>query len=578
MTRQLSIFTLLLWLITSTAHAQQAASPAAQPSTGAITGRVVNTEGQPLPGAKVSVNAVGARQNYSVRTNDEGYFRVPGLPSGNYSVSATAEGYLSPTANPSPRGTGDDRYYHPGATVTFTFKKGAAITGKVINAKGEPVIGVVVSATVARTASSGVITISIPSAERITDDRGIYRLWGLSPGSYIIAAQGRGQRFGYFSSYDGNVPIYYPSSTRQEATEIKVREGEEVSDIDISYRSEPGRSVSGSLTGAVGSSQYLNQSTITLNYASTGIALAYAGDGSAHNFAFYGVPDGEYEMQARRSVIPNDEGAVSLPLRVTVKGEDVTGLNLKLTPFGAIAGRAALDPASAANLPASCQPSDQASLSNVSLITFLSPAWQSPESFRPASAPGGRPNDQGVFQISRLEAGNYRFTVRVPNNWYVRAITRPAASAARQPVDVTFTGLPLNPGERIEDLTVTLAAGAASFGGQVVAATDGMPLPARLEVHFVPAERGQENNLLRFAQALVGNNGKFSIGNLAPGRYWLLTRVLPEGASASLPLAWDTAERAKLRREAADANVMIELQPCQRVSDYVLRYAASSSK
>jgi len=38
------------------------------------------------------------------------------------------------------------------------------------------------------------------------------------------------------------------------------------------------------------------------------------------------------------------------------------------------------------------------------------------------------------------------------------------------------------------------------------------------------------------------------------------------------PIAWDAIERAKLRREAITAKNEIELQPCGRVRDFVLRF------
>jgi hypothetical protein len=55
----------------------------------------------------------------------------------------------------------------------------------------------------------------------------------------------------------------------------------------------------------------------------------------------------------------------------------------------------------------------------------------------------------------------------------------------------------------------------------------------------------------------------------------LLARPIPDSEpndKPARPAAWDAAERAKLRREAEAAKVVIELKPCQRLSDYVLRY------
>src|SRR5437667_9742682 len=63
-------------------------------------------------------------------------------------------------------------------------------------------------------------------------------------GTYLVAAGG-----GYNSPYNINaygtdVPTYAPSSTRDDATEISVRYGEETTNVDIRYRGEAGHAVS----------------------------------------------------------------------------------------------------------------------------------------------------------------------------------------------------------------------------------------------------------------------------------------------------------------------------------------------
>jgi len=93
--------------------------------------------------------------------------------------------------------------------------------------------------------------------------------------------------------------------------------------------------------------------------------------------------------------------------------------------------------------------------------------------------------------------------------------------------------------------------------------------------HLAPAEPEARDKALRFAETRVESDGQFSFGNLAPGKYWLLARPIPDyepNEKPTRPAAWDAAERAKLRREAEAANVVIELKPCQRLSGYVLRY------
>lgn len=72
-------------------------------------------------------------------------------------------------------------------------------------------------------------------------------------------------------------------------------------------------------------------------------------------------------------------------------------------------------------------------------------------------------------------------------------------------------------------------------------------------------------------------NWTLAFPNVAPGRYLLLARVSKDesdgaGITGPRPAAWDAASRTELRREAEAANVFVELAPCQRLSDVVLRY------
>jgi hypothetical protein len=95
---------------------------------------------------------------------------------------------------------------------------------------------------------------------------------------------------------------------------------------------------------------------------------------------------------------------------------------------------------------------------------------------------------------------------------------------------------------------------------------------------LVPAEPLAKDDLLRFAETLVEGNGSFRFANLAPGKYLITTREIP-GSEApddpARPVAWDAAERAKLRNEAEAAKVEVELKACQRVSDFELKLVSN---
>src|SRR5215475_568783 len=66
-----------------------------QPLTGAISGRVVTEDGQPVPRATVLITASGkADRRVSINTDEEGNFRAEGLDAAAYVVSASAPGYV----------------------------------------------------------------------------------------------------------------------------------------------------------------------------------------------------------------------------------------------------------------------------------------------------------------------------------------------------------------------------------------------------------------------------------------------------------------------------------------------------
>ena len=64
-------------------------SPATAQSTGMIRGKVVDTKGQPVDAAKVTIDAKdGISRTYTTKSNKKGEYTQIGLPPGNYKVTA----------------------------------------------------------------------------------------------------------------------------------------------------------------------------------------------------------------------------------------------------------------------------------------------------------------------------------------------------------------------------------------------------------------------------------------------------------------------------------------------------------
>ena len=534
----------------------------------AITGRVLGDDGNPVVNARVQANEAEARGPnripHSTTTDDEGYFRLAGLQPGDYYITANAAGYLSTTASATERpAQPNDRYFRPGASVTITLKKGGVITGSVTDAEGRAVVAVPVSLEYVREADDRPRTANYVGIGEWTDDRGVFRFYGLRPGSYLVRAGGRGPQDRGATAFDSDAPTYYPSSAQENATEVKVNAGEEATGIDIRYRGERGHAIRGVVAGMVD----LNRRPyIKLNRqpgAQIGFTYSRIEDQSL-KFDFEGLPDGEYELIAGRTVSDEDDGAASAPRRVTIKGADVNGIELRLTLFASLSGRLIL-----ATDSADCQIQQRRRLTDVTLLLHRDGAAK-PE---PAQE---RFNQQGEFAIRGVEAGLYRLAAGLPHaEWYLRAITQPGPAPASQPVDVSRQGLTLKPGERKTGLIMTVAEGAAFLNGKVISSSEGASLPTRLRVYLVPAESVSADDALRYAETEAESNGRFTVRHLAPGRYWLLARPATDAESSEAqprPAAWSAESRAKLWRDARASKVEIELQACQRVMDYVLRY------
>ena len=557
-------------------------NPTPKPVTGTIKGRVVSDDGRPVTNATIMAQAVtGAPAAKPSRVDAEGKFVFEDLPSAAYVVVATAPGYIDQSmalSDPSqwPR-------HLIGAQLKITMIKGGVITGTVTNAKGEPIVGVPVNASPANELSSSMANLMGLQNVGETDDRGIYRIYGLMPGQYTVAAGGGGP-FGQFTAngFDLDVPTYYPSATRDTAIPVTVRGGDETSGIDIKYRGTEGHSISGVVTGAVGDSAAAGAVTIFLSHAGTTsiLSLAFASAVDQRRvFSFNGIADGEYDLFAsfQSQSVSNDSPLVGIK-RLTVRGNDVTEIELKLASLAAIAGTITLDP---------IKPEDKCDQRSSQLIEMVigAPRDDPKKSGSQAMTPflggfGSTLNAKGEFTVRNLEAGKYRLGITLPTEaWYVRAINPPAAArgpqlAATAPRsgDAWQGVVTLKSGERIGPVSIMVGQDAAGLRGRV-AVTPDAAIPAGLRVHLIPEERERVDNVLRYSETPVSSDGSFALTNLAPGRYFVVARIEPPGENPSTPprpSAWESAARIKLRREAEAANKVVELKPCQRLVDYTL--------
>lgn len=537
-----------------------------EPTVGAITGSVVSESGQPLAGVRVSVREIGGVSGRISMTDAEGNFRVNGLGPALYFVTPYYPAYIMQSTD----GVWPFNYYRVGDSVRLEMARGGVITGTVSSATGEPVIGVRVRAVMVRTAKGEAPRAGAAAYhERNTDDRGVYRLFGLPPGTYLISAGGgtSSQTFN-LNPYDLDLPTYSPSSTRDTASEVSLRAGEEVN-ADIRYRGEPGHIISGSMktTGP-------SNGSISLTPAGSMMPIATAFQmPMARGFQFPGIADGEYDIIATELKPAPQSGALpamfmSEPKRVVVKGADVTGLELVTRPLASISGRVVLEPAKVAACEGKRRP----------LFTEMLVALQRPdkENTEKAELPYARllpgpvsPDANGNFALRNLSPGRYlpdpRFYARY---WYLSSISIPATPK----IDPAANWTTIKFGDQITNFTITLAEGAASIRGRLKPADDGA-MASGSGVYLIPVEHEKTADVLRYFMTTVQSDGTFSFNNLAPGRYLTLVQSLDAQTTtpAKLRLPESAETRAKLRRAAESQKTTLELKPCQNLTNYELK-------
>ena len=66
----------------------------------------------------------------------------------------------------------------------------------------------------------------------------------------------------------------------------------------------------------------------------------------------------------------------------------------------------------------------------------------------------------------------------------------------------------------------------------------------------------------------------FAIDNIAPGRYWIITRASEGDAAKVKSVRQDSALRARLVREAEALKKEISFKPCEQTKDYELPWAS----
>ena len=517
---------------------------------GSIKGRVLS-DGQAVTNASITVSSVNSpRHTRTVPSNDNGDFEIKSLELGMYRLEVNAAAYVSLPVDP------DEQIHRIGDSVTVNMIKGGVITGKVSTADNDPVVAVRVRAMMIRDENGQRSQQPVQSFDRFTDDRGVYRIFGLLPGTYVVFAGGRGLWGAGANAYDNDAPSFAPSSTRDTAEEISLARGEERT-IDIRYRGTSGHSVSGNVKAATTpDSRWVTIKLERVVNSEPDVRVStYIRD--AQGFEFTGVADGNYLVWADYG---SQSGEVlrSEAKRITVNGADITGIELTVKPLASVAGVVTLESSTIEECKGKARPLIEETLVSIQRNRSSKSLLQS------------SPDGVGAFQLRNLEAGQYNFDIRFfPRYWYLRSLTMPGTKDST--IDLARNWLILKAGDRVSGVKATLAEGASSISGRVELSEE--QRSAQIVVYVVPSKSDKADEVLRHFAAPVAEDGSFSMDRVPPGRYWTLAKIVTsekEASTAALRLPAMAEFRVRLRRAAEDAKNEIELKPCQSERNHTL--------
>jgi hypothetical protein len=164
----------------------------AQPvGTATVSGAVLSDDaGRPVRNVRVAMTGSTLRAGKSATTDDQGRFSFTDLPAGQFTLTASKAGFVTVVyGQKKPNRPGTPVQIVDGQNIqnlTMRIPRGGVITGRVLDEVGDPTTGTQVR--VMRYDMRSGVKQLVQAGSDQTDDRGMYRVYGLPPGDYVVAS------------------------------------------------------------------------------------------------------------------------------------------------------------------------------------------------------------------------------------------------------------------------------------------------------------------------------------------------------------------------------------------------------
>lgn len=460
-------------------------------------------------------------------TDEEGRYKLTNVPPGRYHLTAVSPGYVFAEAGANEWQQGKVVNVSAGdelKDLDFTLVRGGVVTGRVTDSDGRAVVEEVVTLMVADARARKEKRARPFTAA--TDDRGVYRAWGVTPGRYVVySGRSREDIFqrGFYDAGAFYPQTFYPSVVEEsQARVVEVKAGGEEDEVNITLAKltktytargrvvdEEGRAVQG-LDIAVGS-------------------MTAGGQRFSGNMFSSGKTDERGEFTAR-GLVPGDWGVwassgeiysgtqgptYSDPAVFEVEDSDVTGLEIKMRRGAEVSGTVTME--------GTADPAVLARLREIWIGVWVNTGANSTgvpnyTRFQPAA--------DGSFRLTGLRPGKLMFDLEWPKpKGFSLLYVRRDGVEQRE-------GMELKAGERLRNVQVAYAYGNSVIRGEVLFKGGARPAGVTYAIHAL-----RPGGAIAGEPAILDSLGRFAIENLSAGEYELSMSDWSPNASNRSPLA-----------------------------------------
>jgi hypothetical protein len=505
------------------ARDQPAGRPAARSGTSTLSGRVVSTEGSPVRRAQVQLISQDAGVRKATTTDNDGSYAFAELPAGRYTIRASKGGYVSfafgqkAMNEPVPPVILGDGESLTGLSILLP--RGSAVTGRITDEFGDPILQAQVQAMRFQYLPDGERRVMPTGPMVTTDDLGQFRIYGLTPGEYVISASTRAVMMpgppdrDQHEETDGYAPTFYPgTSNPAEAQGLSLGLGQELN-VQLQLVSSRLSRIQGFIVDPQG--RPVTQGTPVMLRPATNVGPAMSRPASVNGegmFTFNGVPPGDYMIEVRPRPIPRNNQSQSSPadlefafVPIAIGGSDITGLRIATGTGARLSGHVVFDGAPPAPgmrvrvVPQAADPSR-----NVPLVA------------RDGGNEGVVAPD-GSFQLDGITGPVFlRITVDggradLAQRYMTKSVMVDGADVADVPFDPTRRGSVSGISVVITDKVTEVSGVVTDSRGTPVGSTSVLIVPDSLPTGISPS---------RFVRLLQSDaTGKFSVRAMPPGRY-----------------------------------------------------------